>query len=244
MPEDICIGHGPPQDSMSRLMAIQDFTATLAHDLMVPFLGARTLLQGLLTEKFGQLTAEQVKVLVELKESNGDQISLVQKLMEVYRYESDGASLSTQNIKIVHLIDEAIFKAKRSAKTMVEFERLLATDIPDFEGDGEAIRELFDNLIDNAVKYGGEGRITITLAYMETNLVVRIHNWGKPMDPEIQKNMSRKFWQGIPGKHYVAHTGLGLYLCSRIVDLHGGSLICKSDAETGTTISVVLPLGS
>ncbi|HEY9870902.1 MAG TPA: ATP-binding protein [Candidatus Obscuribacterales bacterium] len=51
----------------------------------------------------------------------------------------------------------------------------------------------------------------------------------------------QRFWQGEPGKRYVASTGLGLYLCKRIVDLHGGSIQCASTRQAGTVFTVALP---
>jgi signal transduction histidine kinase len=69
-------------------------------------------------------------------------------------------------------------------------------------------------------------------------VLISVHNWGKGISPEVKKNLFLRFWQGVPGKTYVARTGLGLYLCDRIAQLHHGRIICESTEESGTEIGV------
>lgn len=230
------------EEQTQRMAAIQDFIATLAHDMNVPLIGTENLLRGLLSGHLGQLNAQQSEALIVMKEANQSQLQLVNRLLEIYRYEV-GSDLNRHILNAKELLVDCVtrFCHNRPVQINCSFDAL------DFGcriwGDQEALSAMFWNLLDNAVKYSDSGQsVDVSSELVDSKLCVRVHNFGKPMPEEVKTSMVSKFWQGVPGKTYVAKTGLGLYLCNRIAQLHQGRITCESDSENGTTITVKLPL--
>ena len=224
-----------------RLAAIKDFTNTLAHDLQIPLIGTDKILDALIAESLGPLKDEQKRILESLKESNQSQLSLVKKLLEIYRYESGPLNLNLKAIDIGSLVDKCA-----RAKTTSSHRLQLTNSLPPGEnlvlGDEEALSTLFSNLIDNALKFSlDENPVEITLELSANKIAVTIHNKGRSIPREMQNSLFQNFWHGIPGKTYVARTGFGLYLCNRIAQLHHGRITCESEEGEGTTINVHLP---
>jgi two-component system sensor histidine kinase/response regulator len=230
------------EEQVLRLAVIQDFIATLAHDMRVPLLGADKVLDAILAGTAGPLGAEQEQLIIALKESNSNQLALVSRLLEIYEYESGTSQLSLVSINLPNLIESAIARLQLQSPRQV----LLKNHLPDSESmvnaDEQAFERLLANLLDNAIIFSDEkDPITVTVSAQGTKVAIKIHNHGPAIPQEVQANLFQKFWSGVPGKRYVAHTGLGLYLCHRIVQLHHGRIACHSDDIDGTTISVILP---
>lgn len=234
-----------------RLAAIKDFTATLAHDLSVPLIGAQNVVDGLLRGNLGALTEEQKEALMVLKESTMSELSLVKRLLEIYRYESDSSHFQMNPLAVDHFLSHYLSQFLRAKSTRLEaqenrLERQPINVVVEpsaagsrILGDEEALSSLLDSLVENAQKFGDPTRaIEIRARCEHGQVVISVHNWGTGISPEVKKNLFLRFWQGVPGKTYVARTGLGLYLCDRIAQLHQGRMICESAEESGTEIGV------
>lgn len=232
------------EEQSLRMAAIQDFIATLAHDLNVPLIGTENLLNGLLSGHLGPLSAVQSEALNVMKEANKSQLLLVQRLLEIYRYEA-GRDLDLRILNAKELLIDCVSQFSINSKSEV---RSSFDELPSgcrILGDEEALKAMLVNLLDNAVRYSDSASIIdVSAEIADSKLCVRVHNFGKPMPDEVKTSMLSKFWQGVPGKTYVAKTGLGLYLCHRIVQLHQGRITCESTSEEGTTITVKLPMSS
>jgi signal transduction histidine kinase len=111
-------------------------------------------------------------------------------------------------------------------------------------GDSNLLRQVFDNLIDNAVQaMGYGGTLTVRVRAMqhegEDGLAVDIIDTGEGMDTMVRSRAKDPFFTTRP-----SGTGLGLAIVDRIVDAHGGRFIIESRAGEGTTATVFLPSGS
>lgn len=230
------------EESTLRMAAIQDFVSALAHDLKIPMVGASNVLDAMVLEQFGALPPSQVEAVTGLRDSNRSQLKLVDKLLEIYKYEVGNPNVRIATINITKLILRCVSDYNHSLGQ----ERLVAklcADCPSVQGDANALVRLVINLLDNAVTFGTPGTPILITSEMEgAKFVLHIHNDGPPLPAELANQLFHKFWQGVPGKTYVAHTGFGLYLCHRIADLHKGRISCSSTIDEGTTITVRLPV--
>ena len=104
----------------------------------------------------------------------------------------------------------------------------------------ELLKQVWINLLDNAVKFAPEGsRIHIEIKMKPENVTVSIANAGEPIDEETKKRIFEKFFQG-DSSHATEGTGLGLAIVKKIVQLHEGTIDVR--CEDGTNIfSVTLP---
>lgn len=229
------------EESKIRLAAIKGFISTLAHDLQVPLVGANNVLDALIEGSFGPLECELHGVLRSLKKSNEFQLKVVQKLLELYKYELDSPTLVFESLDLKELLSSCVLRHS-SAEQIINTQ--VPRDLPRIMGDRLALIRLLDNLLDNAVKYGAvDSPISINIEADRQSISIFIHNFGKAIPEELRTGIFEHFWQGVPGKSYVAQTGIGLYLCHRIATLHKGRLTCQSDDQEGTTMIVRLPAG-
>jgi signal transduction histidine kinase len=227
-----------------RLGAIKDFCAALAHDLQVPLVGSRNLLDAMLNDPEG--AGAQREGLLALRKSNGEQLVLIQRLLEIYRYESHESELQFAPTYINSVIDRCLKKLSLQISSHgMEIKTKLPADLHLALGDDEALEHVFTNLLDNAIKFGTHcNKVEVTAKNTDDALVIEVRSFGKVISVEDQRLLFQGFWQGVPGKKYVAYTGLGLYLCHHLVDLHGGKITCESSVDNGTTFTVTLPAAS
>lgn len=232
------------EEQSQRMAAIQDFVATLAHDMNVPLIGTENMLNGLISGHLGPLNARQSEALTVMRAANKSQLQLVSRLLEIYRYEA-GSDLNLRMLDAKAFLVDCIRQFSQNNK--IEIQSSFDALEPDccIWGADEALRVMLFNLLDNAVKYSDSDHlIDVSAELVDSKLLLRVHNFGKPMPDELKNGMLSKFWQGVPGRTYVAKTGLGLYLCHRIAQLHQGRIRCESSLADGTTITVKLPISS
>jgi signal transduction histidine kinase len=222
----------------------RDFMSTLAHDMQVPLLGSSRVFEMLLEGKLGEVP-EEIRTLIEqIQDRNKFLLKMTECLLEIYRYESGGKDVDFSDVDSKKLLDEVAAEYRTAAEEKhVKLTFKAEEVLPSVRADSKALKLLFSHLLDNAIKYGAEdSEIQIKQEEDGEDLIVSICNSGSFIDEESQKILFEKFWRGQPGKRFVANTGLGLYLCKRIVDAHGGSIQCKSEAGQTTTFTVALPL--
>ncbi|WP_204137421.1 PAS domain S-box protein [Halomicronema sp. CCY15110] len=107
-------------------------------------------------------------------------------------------------------------------------------------GDRDRLKQVFINLLSNACEASPEGdRITCALCVNATTVNIQVHNGGDPIPPEILPQLMQPFFTTK-----ATGNGLGLAITRRIVEAHGGAIEFTSTAESGTTVTVKLPLGS
>ena len=222
-----------------RQAAIQDFIETLAHDLSVPMIGSATVIEALLTDPKTPLSREHAVLIEALKNSNTKQLTLVNKLIEVYKYESESEQLVMTVLPINKIIDECLQRVQNAERVSFEFNR--ERQSPTAYGNREALAQLFYNILDNAAKYSDDkSMVRIETSLGDDEVQISIHNRGERLPAELIAGGFQNFWHSVPGRRYVDRTGLGLYLCHRIVSLHHGRLSCTS-AQGVNTVTVSVP---
>lgn len=108
-------------------------------------------------------------------------------------------------------------------------------------GDAELLNQVWVNLLDNAIKFSGEGGcIRVSLAAIDGGYAVTVSDNGPGMDKTALSRIFEQFYQAETA-HRGEGAGLGLPLCKRIVELHGGTLAVESAPGAGTCFSVFLP---
>jgi len=231
------------EESRVRLAAIEDFMSTLAHDLQIPILGAERIFEGLVSGIMGEVPPHLEPILMTLKDGNSKLLSLVKKLLDVYHYESQTLELELVELNIQELLETSLAELHAAIQEKsVRIEKVFAAEQKMVIGDRTALLKLFGSLLDNAIKSSeSDGSISILTENRGKTVAITIRNFGDVIAPEDQSKLFQGFWHGIPGKSYVASTGMGLYLSNRIVRLHKGRIICESSTEEGTTFCITLP---
>lgn len=222
----------------------EEFMATLTHDLKNPLLGANYLLEVLAEETRGKIAPEQTNILLQLRDSNKLLLSMIQNLIEVYRFEKDVSTIVPENTDLLNIACACLTDVAPIAQNRrIVLKSEIPKQIKNILADANAIRRVLQNLLDNALKFtptGGE--VTLKLQASNGFVVVEIIDTGPGISTEDQKKLFQRFVQGRAGKKYTPGTGLGLYLCKQIVDAHRGEIACISSEGAGTTFRVSLPV--
>jgi PAS domain S-box-containing protein len=228
-----------------------EFISIASHQLRTPMSGVKGVLSLLLEEVLGPLNPEQRKYLKRANESNERLIALVNDLLNVSRLEQGSLQLRAEPVNLAevmqHLAGEFQPRAARYQQTLqVE----LPEDHPStrgedmvVHGDPVRLREVFANLLDNAIKYTPEnGHVTVRLAASAQRVTVEVHDSGVGIPADKLPSLFQKFnriQNPLSGREF--GTGLGLYFARSVVELHQGSIEVESHLGQGTTFRVSLP---
>jgi signal transduction histidine kinase len=226
-----------------RLLELRDdIFSTIAHDLKSPLIGMERVFDLLISGKFGDLNDDQATAIVKLKQCGSALVKCVKRLVEVHKYE-DSPVLQFELFDLVSVIHESmnmLLPVAENKKLAIQLHFPARLEIM---ADNIAILRLVSNLLENAVKFTWErGAIDICLSRSEQSAILEFTNDCDPISPLVRERMFQRFFQGAPGQSYVASTGLGLYMCSKITELHSGSITCFQASDHSVTFRVILPL--
>ncbi len=223
------------------------FISVVAHQLRTPLSGIKWTLNLLLNGDLGALPTEQKTFLFKAYESNDRMISLVNDMLGADRIESGKMRYAFQPVQLLDLLDNVLFEllpqANARALSIVFDER--PKDLPKVYADPERIRAVFQNLLENSVKYSKpSGSIKIGMRVDEKNAVlVRIKDDGIGIPKDQQKDIFNRFFRASNAvKAETDGSGLGLYIVKNIVERHDGKIWFESAEGDGVTFYFTLPV--
>ncbi|HEY9732548.1 MAG TPA: ATP-binding protein [Drouetiella sp.] len=221
----------------------EDFVATLTHDLKTPVSATNRAVKLLLDGDFGELNSEQREILSTLLQSNTTLYSLVQTLLDVYRFDSGVKEMQMMPCDLSSLVAQFVTEVMPLAQERkIELITVLPETTREISCDREEIRRVVQNLIDNSLKFTPSGgKIKVELSQNPDTTTLTVSDTGRGIPPENMAKLFQRFWQAGSSGRYYASTGLGLYLSRKIVEGHGGQIWCESQAGKGSQFTVELP---
>ena len=221
-----------------------EFLATLSHELRAPLNVIRGWSNMLLAGTLD--TATTVHALETIERNTDAQTRLVNDLLDISRIVAGKLSLEVEPIDLVSLIESVIdeFRIMADSKRIrveVELDRTL----PPTSGDPERLRQIFFNLVSNALKFTPSGgKVSINLERLGSDIAITISDTGQGIRPDFLPYVFDRFRQAESSttrRH--GGLGLGLAIVRHLVELHGGkvSALSKGDGQ-GATFTVTLPL--
>lgn len=222
----------------------EDFVATLTHDLKTPVSATNRAVRFLLDGDFGEISESQREILETILQSNTALYSLVQTLLDVYKFDSGVKEFLMRQCNLAATITQMVTEVMPIAHSVgVELRAELPADVREIKCDEEELRRVIQNLLDNSLKYTPSGgSILISLEQESGKTTVAVSDTGRGVPEENMPKLFQRFWQAGSTGRYYASTGLGLYLCRRIVEGHGGRIWCVSEPGKGSTFTFELPL--
>ena len=172
--------------------------------------------------------------------------NMVTELLEFTRIQDGRFNLRIELIDIAAELEDALFTYGELMKQGGMKVRYSGpkTEIPLIPGDSERLKQVFLNLLDNAMKHGGDGgRIDVTLRQEEGSVRINVRDYGHGIPEAELPHVKEKFYKGSSKNR---GTGIGLAVCDEIVTRHGGTLIITNapGKEGGCLVSVTLPIGA
>jgi PAS domain S-box-containing protein len=219
-----------------------EFIGQLGHDLKTPLTPLNILIPIIKEQEKDPKLKELLDVIsnniLYMKNLVTKTLALAQLNSPNSKFELRDSDLSVQVRDILDL-ESTLFDRKRviienniPAETMVQIDVI-------------QIRELFDNLISNAIKYSQENSIKITLDAKKKDdfIVVSIKDTGIGLESGQIQHVFEEFYKVDYSRHDLQSTGLGLSICKRIVEKHGGSIWVESEGKgKGSTFYFTLPI--
>lgn len=239
------------REDNERMLAVMqeraDFVATLTHDMKNPLIGANRLLELLVAGNCGLLTDKQAELLKRLKESNHRLLNLIHNIIDIYRFERDANTLVLGDTDVRALVESVVHQIEPIAKLRrITVTTQMPAQVDEARVDSNAFSRVIQNLLDNAVKFAPDnGHVCVRLFGNRNELVLEIEDNGPGIEQHEREDLFRRFSQGSVGRRRTGGTGLGLYLCKQIMELHGGQIdILNSPEKPGTTFQLRMPLQS
>ena len=169
---------------------------------------------------------------------------MVKELLEFTRIQDGRFNLRVELIDIAAELEDALFtygELMKQAGIELKYAEP-PTEIPLIPGDSERLKQVFLNLLDNAMTHGGEGKkIDVTLASDPNGVHITVRDYGHGIPEAELPHVKEKFYKGSSKNR---GTGIGLAVCDEIVTRHGGRLDIANAPEGGCMATVTLPYGS
>ncbi len=220
-----------------------EFLATLSHELRTP-LNAMLGWVGLLRKQ--TLDPEKTARALEIVERNAQvQTQLIEDLLDVSRIIRGQLRLNVRPVDLQSIIEAALDTIQPAAEAkQIQVEARLSSVEGLVKGDPDRLQQIVWNLLSNAIKFTpARGRVSVHLEWLDRAVQVRVKDSGKGLPPEDVPYVFERFRQ-VEGSTTRSHGGLGLGLAivRHLVELHGGTVWCKSaGAGRGATFTVQLP---
>jgi two-component system, OmpR family, phosphate regulon sensor histidine kinase PhoR len=221
----------------------QDFVANVSHELKTPLAAIQatveTLLDGALNDP-----DHNIHFLDRIRENADRLYRLVQDLLTLGRIESGQEALEIKPLSVEMAVSACISRQEDRAKT----KGLELHAEPDgqilAQADEEALAEILDNLVDNAIKYTNSGgRITLRWFAEDGQVVLQVEDSGVGIPEKDLPRIFERFYRVDKARsRELGGTGLGLSIVKHLVQALGGTIAADSQLGQGTTFTVRLPL--
>ena len=228
----------------------QDFTAMMVHELRAPLTGIKSTVEMIKTNPSRISAVDLSKYLSTIDTTSQTMLELVNDLLDVAKLEAGKFDVVSEEGDLAAIIIERAegFRAKAYEKNLainVDIEK----NLPKGLFDKVRIKQVFNNLISNAIKYTDSGEITIRAAceLVDSNpidILVSVSDTGIGIEPDAVDGLFSKFGQLAAGKKKGAgSSGLGLYITKEIVEAWGGRIWVESQGlGTGSTFRFTVGL--
>ncbi|WP_199258823.1 ATP-binding protein [Paracoccus binzhouensis] len=237
------------RDEETELMR-RDFVANVSHELRTPL----TALMGFIETLRGPArndAAARDRFFDIMEREAGRMNRLIADLLSLSRVEQDERRRPAQSIELAGLLRGVVATLAPAAEAAgVRLELQGAERQVTLPGDSDQLVQVFHNLIENAVKYGGAGGVvTVTLQHLEHEPVLRGPAWsvcvadrGEGIDPQHLPRLTERFYRvDTHRSREQGGTGLGLAIVKHIVNRHRGRLRIESQRGQGSRFTVLLP---
>lgn len=221
---------------------MEDFLSTVTHELKTPITGVKSLLQTLTQER---VSKEQTPQLLFLALKDMDRLEhLVENVLISGRLRTQGYQPEPAPLDLPRFL--ARFRQHRRELLNSQPEALvLEGGNPPLQvmADSDALRVILENLLDNALKYGGKEHITVRVKQEGNYVEITVADQGIGFNPEEADLLFAPFFRSLSGKETVKHgTGLGLHISRSLARQMGGDLTASSEGlGKGSCFTLILP---
>lgn len=220
------------------------FLSNVSHELRTPLTSIKGYTQNVYDESLGEINDPQ-KTSLGTVLRNADRLRrLINSLLYISQAQAEIIEYDFNECQMAEIMDSTIMDTIMLIEANeLQIEKKIPSDLPTIEADKAHLVDMLNNIVDNAIKFTPPGgMITLGVSDEEKDLHLTVHDTGIGIPKELIPNLFRKFYQidsSIRRKY--GGTGLGLYICKKIVDAHSGEIWIESEPHKGTTVHIRLP---
>lgn len=217
-----------------------DFISSVSHELRTPLTAIKGWAETMQLDGCRDLKTVQKGISIIIKETerlNG----IVEEVLDFSRIQQDRMVLIMDKIDILAELDESIYMQRERANA--ENKHIVYEEpeiLPPVVGDRNRLRQVFINIIDNALKYSESGGVVnVSIEQQNENIVIVIADNGCGIPAEHLPKVKQKFYKA---NQTVRGSGIGLAVADEIIRLHKGTLDIDSIENVGTTVTIRIPI--
>jgi PAS domain S-box-containing protein len=219
------------------------FVALAVHELRTPLTIMRGYIEIFEDELGPNLDPEMADFMHKMHASAQQLAAFVSNILNVARVEENQLALKLRSENWPVILQAAAAELELRASVYGKhIELVIADNIPPIAGDRVSLHEVINNLVDNAIKYGGASdKIIITCDInSESAVETSVQDFGIGIPQSVVGDLFQKFHRSHKSKVQVRGTGLGLYLCKALVRAHGGNIWVRSKEDEGSIFTFTL----
>jgi len=239
-----------------------EFISTASHEMRTPVAAIEGYLALAMNEKVAQIDPAARNYLEKAHSSTKHLGKLFQDLLTAAKSEDGRLSSHPVPIEVGIFLRDVTERSRFAAKdkgleVKYKFSNVTESVIDTTEqgsaqkvvepiyyiyADPDRMREVLTNLFDNAVKYTDEGTITIGMSAGQGSVIISIADTGPGISKEDLPHLFQKFYRiDNSDTRQIGGTGLGLFICKKIVELYGGKIWADSVVDKGSVFNISLP---
>jgi signal transduction histidine kinase len=198
-----------------------------------------------LTERmFGELNEKQEEYLRDIYASGQHLLSLINDILDLSKIEAGRMELELTDFNLPQAIDNALTLVReRAGRRGITLQMSVDERLGQIRADERKIRQVVLNLLSNAIKFTPEGgRIEVGAVPKDGSVEVSVSDTGVGIAPNDQEAVFEEFRQVGTAEKKAEGTGLGLTLCQKFIELHGGRIWMTSQVGAGSTFTFTIPV--
>jgi GAF domain-containing protein len=221
-----------------------EFLANMSHELRTPLNAIIGFSEVLTDRMFGELNEKQEEYLKDIYASGTHLLSLINDILDLSKIEAGRMELELTDFHLPTALDNALTLVReRAGRRSITLQTSIDEQLGEIRADERKIRQVVLNLLSNAIKFTPEGgRIEVGAVPKDGLVEVSVSDTGIGIAAEDQDKVFEEFRQVGTAAKKVEGTGLGLTLCRKFVELHGGRIWVKSTVGAGSTFTFTIPV--
>jgi len=221
-----------------------EFLANMSHELRTPLNAIIGFSEVLTDRMFGELNEKQEEYLKDIYVSGTHLLSLINDILDLSKIEAGRMELELSDFHLPTALDNALTLVReRAGRRSISLQMSVDERLGEVRADERKIRQVVLNLLSNAIKFTPEGgRIEVAAVAKDGLVEVSVSDTGVGIAPEDQEAVFEEFRQVGTAEKRAEGTGLGLTLCRKFIELHGGRIWVKSQVGAGSTFTFTIPV--
>ncbi len=221
-----------------------EFLGFVSHELKTPVNTIRGYTELVRDKTLGELNPEQEKALSKVMKSSDDLIGMINSLLDATKIEAGAISVESREVSLRDFLEELRSSYCVSPNKELDIIWDYSSDLPVVKTDGEKLRHVLQNLINNAIKYTDKGSVTVSarrfasansVEFKVTDTGIGIPEEALPFIFEMFRQVNGSETRSCGG------VGLGLHIVKKFTELLGGKIDVRSELNKGSTFKVTLP---